>query len=318
MILPMLAVEGIMQLGSLIKQKKIEWQPLIITASLSVANLLGLLAVKFLNVSKNEIFSSTELLEKADIPASVNTSLTNIANLLTDKNHYGILFLMVDIIIVISIIQSRRLKEKSPDKWGTLVALFGISVLEILVLDIYTKMHVRSIYYFMLIPLIAFLPIYAYRRWKFGKIITVLLLTMIIVGSYKTAVLPAAKTASQSETNLSYEISDMLIDKGYTTIYSGWNQCEDIAIASGGKITAGFWNSSKDVFNPVMYLCDPSIYEVESEKCVYYLRKDNRDIALKKAEELGVTMTLVAEYPTWGIWFYEASENLMQMNIKQP
>ena len=166
-------------------------------------------------------------------------------------------------------------------------------------------------------PLIAILPVYAYRRWRLGKVITLLLLTMIVVGSYKTAVLPAAKTASQAETNVSYEISEMLIDKGYTTIYSGWNQCEDIAIASGGEIIAGFWDSPKDVFNPVTYLCDPSVYEVESEKCVYYLRSDNRNVGLQRAAELGVTMTLVAEYPEWGIWLYEASENLMQMNLKQ-
>jgi hypothetical protein len=114
----------------------------------------------------------------------------------------------------------------------------------------------------------------------------------------------------------SYAISEMLVEKGYTTIYSGWNQCEDIAIASDGKITAGFWNSSKDVFRPVMYLCDPSIYEVDSDKCVYYLRKDNKDIALKKAADKGVTMTLVAEYPQWGIWLYEASENLMTPDSK--
>jgi len=87
---------------------------------------------------------------------------------------------------------------------------------------------------------------------------------------------------------------------------------EDIAIASGGKIKAGFWNSSKDVFNSVTYLCDPAIYRVDSSKCVYYLKKDNRDIALQKAAELGVEMTLVFHDPTWGIWFYEASENLMK------
>ncbi len=318
MILPMLAVEGIMQLRSLIKEKRIEWQPLIITASLSAANLLGLLVARLVNIPKNEIFSSAELLEKTDIPASVNTALTNIAGLLTDKDHRGILFLMVVTVTVVSLIQAKRLKDKSPDGWGTLISLFGISILGILLIDIYTKMYIRSIYYFMLFPLIAILPIYAYRRWRFGKIITVLLLTMIIIGSYKTAVLPAAKTASQADTNLSYEISDMLLDKGYTTIYSGWNQCEDIAIASGGEISAGFWDSPKDVFNPVMYLCDPTVYEVESERCVYYLRSDNRNIALQKAGELGVTMTLVAEYPEWGIWLYEASENLMQMNIKQP
>ena len=318
MVLPMLAVEGIMQLKSLIKQKKIEWQALIVTASMSLSNLLGLLVARLLSIAKNEIFSSTELLEKAELPSSVNISLTNMANLLTDKDHRGLLFLMAVIITVVSLLQAKRLKDKSPNAWGVLVSLFGISVLGIFILDVHTKMYVRSIYYFMLVPLIALLPIYAYRRWRLGKAITLVLLAMIVIGSYKITILPTSEIASKSETNLSYEISDMLLERGYTTVYSGWNQCEDIAIASGGRITAGFWDSSKDVFNPVTYLCDPSVYEVESEKCVYYLRSDNRDIALQKAEEQGVTMTLVAEYPTWGIWFYEASENLMQMNMKQP
>ena len=125
-------------------------------------------------------------------------------------------------------------------------------------------------------------------------VLALLLLTMLVVGAFKNAILPATETAKKADTNASYAISDMLVEKGYTTIYSGWNQCEDIAIASEGRITAGFWNSSKDVFRPVMYLCDPSIYEVDSTKCVYYLRKDNKDIALKKAQERGVTMTLVA------------------------
>ena len=49
---------------------------------------------------------------------------------------------------------------------------------------------------------------------------------------------------------------------------------------------------------------------------MYYLRKDNKDIALKKAADKGVTMTLVAEYPQWGIWLYEASENLMTPDSK--
>ena len=66
------------------------------------------------------------------------------------------------------------------------------------------------------------------------------------------------------------------------------------------------------MFNPVLYLCDPSVYEVDPNKCVYYLKKDNRDIALEEAKKRGVERTLVAEVPTWNIWLYEADENLMK------
>lgn len=311
MLIPMLAVEGVQQLTSLIRTKKAEWQPLIITGALSVANLLGLWTFRHLNVARNEIFLSAELLGKEEIPEAVNNSFTTMMGLLTDKEFYGILFLMAVVILIISIIQAKKCKASAPASWGTLISLFTLSVLGILSIDMFTEMSVRSIYYFMLFPLISLLPVYAYRCWKLGKVFALVLMGILVIGSFKNAVLPSTRIAEKADTNVSYEISAMLTEKGYTTIYSGWNQCEDIAIASGGSITAGFWDRSTDVFEPVMYLCDPSIYSVDSSECVYYLRKDNKDIALKKAEEKGVTMTLVAEYPQWGIWLYEASENLM-------
>ncbi len=312
MLPPMLALEAIAQLKNFIKQKKILLQPLLITAALSVANLLGLLVIRLLNVSQHEIFSSTDLLKSADIPASVNGMLYNLTVLLTDYENFGVLLLTVTAIAVLAHFQVKRQKPAPPAHWGTLIALFTFSVMGIALLDIFTKMSVRSIYYFMLFPLIAILPAYAYSRWKGGRVTVLVLLAVLTAVAFHNTILPTAKTAANAKSNLSYEISDMLIEKGYTTVYSGWNQCEDIAIASGGEITAGFWDRSRDdVFRPVKYLCDPSIYETESSKCVYYLRRDNHDIALAKARERGVTMTLVASYPDWGIWFYEASENLM-------
>ena len=137
-------------------------------------------------------------------------------------------------------------------------------------------------------------------------------LAVLMIGALHNNVIPSVRAAGQAKDNISYEISDLLIEKGYTTVYSGWTQCEDIAIASDGRITAGFWNRSKDVFQSVDYLCDPSIYETESDKCAYYLRRDNRDIALQEAKKRGFTMTLIAAYPERGIWLYEASENLMR------
>jgi hypothetical protein len=267
-----------------------------------------------LNVPHHEIFSSTDLLDAEALPASVNKALTNMASLLTDPNHYGILLLMVATVALLAFFQSRWQKEKVPSTVGTLFALLSISVLTIALLDVFTKMTVRSIYYFILFPLVTILPTYAFSKWKLGKVFAVAVLAILVIGSFKGAILPAAENASKSREHISHEVSELLIEEGYTTIYSGWNQCEDIAIASGGKITAGFWDSPKDVFRPVKYLCDPSVYEVESEKCVYYLRKDNLEIALDYARERGVTMKLVANYSAFGFLLYEASENLMQMN----
>ncbi len=312
MLPPILAVCGITLLKTLIKREKLKPLPILITAAITASNLLGVLVIRVMNIPQNEIFTDTKLLKGSELPESVNKWLTNMGTLLTDKEHLGILLLIAAAVTVLACLQAKWQKGNVPAGWGALISLFLISILGISCLDVFTKMSVRSIYYFMLYPLIAILPAYAYRRWKFGRIITLSLLAVLMVFSFKNGIHFSLKTAKDAPKNASYEISEMLVEKGYTTVYSSWNQAEDIAIASGGAITAGFWNSSKDVFNSVLYLCDPSVYEADCSKCVYYLKKDNRDIALTEAKKRGVKMTLIAEFPTWNIWFYEADENLMK------
>ena len=313
MLPPLLAVEGISQLKSLIKEKKIEKQPLLVTAILTVSNLLGLAFVRLLPIAQHEIFGSTELIKKENLSTSLTAMWDTMAGLFASKEEVGMLLLMIVLMVALACIQAKRKNnEEAPAQWGSLIALFAISVAGIAAINALTTMSVRSIYYFMLFPTVGILFAYAYKRWKLGKAIVLFALAIVVVASIKTTVWPAVKEAKNADSNVHHEISDMLVERGYTTIYSGWNQCEDVAIASDGKLTAGFWNVSTDVFNPVMYLCDPSVYDVAPDKCVYYLKKKNLDIALKTAAARGVTMTLVAEYPAAGIWIYEASENLMQ------
>lgn len=315
MLVPMVAVECIEQAVYFYRNRKIQWQAVIVTGSFLAANFLGIVEIKLLNVPHNEIISTTELLSKNEIPQAVNDSVSHLMKLLTKQEHYGILLLMAVIITVLSAFQIKYRKTPPSAGWGTLISLFAFSIAGVFAIDMFTKLSVRNIYYFMLYVLISLLVVYAYHHWRLGKVVTVLLVAMLMVSSLNNAVLPATQEARDRYSNLSYEISDLLIEKGYTTIYSGWNQCEDVAIASNGAITAGFWDRpNEDVFQPVTYLCDPSIYNVDSNECVYYLYSGNKDIALKKAAEAGATMTLVAEYPDEGIWLYEASKNLMAIN----
>ena len=184
MLPPMLAIEAVMQIKSLVKRKKLELQPLLITGGLSLANLLGLFVIRLMNVPQKEIFSSTDLLEKSEIPNAINHTWTNLASLLTDKEHYGVLLLMAVIVAALALIQAKRQKDSVPAGWGSLVALLSISVLGIAAIDALTQMSVRSIYYFMAFPLVALLPVYAYRRWKFGKIFALVVVAMLVVGSF--------------------------------------------------------------------------------------------------------------------------------------
>ncbi|MBR3894376.1 MAG: hypothetical protein IKJ35_04420 [Clostridia bacterium] len=313
MLPPMLALEAFAQANALIEQKKLQWKPLTVTLALCAANLLGALLIRLLHIPRHEIFSSAIFLGTQELSASLESTRRHLTTLLTNHESFGV-FLLLAVLFVVAIgyFQSKRQKEEDFTPWNTLIALLGLSVLGIAVIDVFTTMSVRSIYYFMLFPLLAILPAYVYRHWRFGKPAVFALLAVLVVLSLRTSVLPSAKQVDNARDRVNREISELLVEKGYTTIYSGWNQCEGIVIASGGKLTAGFWDRSKeDVFRPVKYLCDPSVYRVESDKCVYYLRSDNREIALETAQRRGVDMKLVAKYPEWGIFLYEASENLM-------
>ncbi len=311
MLPPMLAVEAFSQLNAWIKQRKLRVPSLLMTLALSFSNLFGVLLIQLLAVPQHKIFNTGRFLKLPNVALSLKSAFKNMIGLLTESEHIGwFLFAMV-IFCAVAFVQFRWQKEECRPFRCIPVWLFVLSVLGILFLDVFTDMTVRSIYYFMLFPMLATLGSYVYLQWKGGKVIVLALLAILVVGSFCNNILPTDQNIKKSQNHISGEISDMLLEKGYTTIYSGWNQCEDIAIASGGRITAGFWDGSEDVFVPVEYLCDPSVYTVESEKCVYYLRRDNLEIAIQKAREQGVTMTLVAAYPEWGIWLYEASEKLM-------
>lgn len=312
MLPPIICLEAITQGRSLIKHKRLQLRPLMITLIMVIANLLGLLTIRLLKIPQHEIFYSLKPVALEKLTASLNAAMSNLSELLCKQERFGVLLLAVLVSAILAYFQSKWQREAPTGRLRSLILLIAVSVLVIVMIDAFTQMSVRSIYYFMLFPLIAVLMGFAYCFWRGGRAIVLVVLAVLMIGALHNSVIPSVRAAGQAKDNISYEISDLLIEKGYTTVYSGWNQCEDIAIASDGRITAGFWNRSKGVFQSVDYLCDPSIYETESDKCAYYLRRDNRDIALQEAKKRGITMTLIAAYPERGIWLYEASENLMR------
>ena len=315
MVAPILAVEFLRLVVSFGSWKK-NRNPLWIAAGITVSNSLGLLYVRMREINQNQIFGKIELTALTDLKQALADAFAMIKDLL-GADHPEALFIIAGLCaaclgsLVLILKHVRREKEviiMIP------ALLMGLSALVILGIDIFTTMYIRPRYYFMLYPLMAFLIAYLYTNWP--QKVNWLLLTCIVAFSSLACIrnLPeACMTASRRNEEECYEISGYLLENGYTTVYAEWNRGHDVAIASNGKIDAGYWYVEERPFEKVTHLCSMDIYDREAERCVYLFVGDNdAEIGVSVAEAAGIELELIRHYPQSNTYIYTAPVNLMQ------
>lgn len=321
MVIPLLAVECFNILSRIRQHKPIVTKSFVFTAVIFGCNIAGLVFKRFLEINQSDMLGVLSFTSLEQIPEAVFDSVVTACSLfsrdtLYPNTSYRILLL---IYVVIAIFLYVRSMKNTDGQINTLMVLFVMSVLSIFGIDVVTTMNVRGIYYFMIFPLLAFLSAYIYTlKSEMLKNSLLAVLCLVFYVSCTQEVLPACATAYDRENDQSYEISEYLLERDYTTIYSSWNRCENVAVASGGEIKAGFWTEDYDPFIPVKFLCKPEIYTVEAERAVYmFYGKENAEIGVEKAKAQHIEMTLVAQFPDNDIYLYAAPVNLLQVFSKK-
>ena len=110
----------------------------------------------------------------------------------------------------------------------------------------------------------------------------------------------------------SYAISEYLLENGYTTIYAVWNKGSDIAVASNGRISVGYWHK-ENTFEKVTYLCNLDVYLAEPTECVYlFAGEENLENGKHAAKSLDVPLELIRYFSKSDTYICVTSENLMQ------
>ena len=315
MVAPILAVEFFRLVGSFRSWKQ-NRNPLWIAIGITASNFLGLLYVRMREINQNQIFGKIELTAFSDLKRALEDTFAMIKDLL-GADHPEALIILVGLCAVSLgslILLLRHVKREKKARIILPVLLMGISVLVIVVIDIFTTMYVRPRYYFMLYPLMALLIAYLYANRSIKT--DWLLLTCIVAFSALACIrnLPkACVTAIRHKEEQCYEISEYLIENGYTTVYAEWNRGHDVAIASNGKIDAGYWYVEERPFEKVTHLCSMDIYDREAERCVYLFVGDNdAEIGVSVAEAAGIELELIRHYPQSNTYIYTAPVNLMQ------
>lgn len=310
---PLVAVEGLCLLRRLWKKEAPFTNATFVCLTLTLCNLAGVVFAAVANVPQVEIFGKPEFLPWAEAVKNVQGSAANALSLfgLQDKR-LAVLTAVAGGFAVL--ILAEKLWKRENRAGALCLLLLGVSLAGLLAVDIFTTMSVRNIYYFLLYPLAALMAAAVFSLGgRSAKAAVAAVLIFLFAHGVQEKLPGALEQARQPQ---SYEETVAILEeKGITTLFSGWNRGEGIAIYSKGSVKAAFWDSYKTPFVAVKYLCDPDYFAVDPENCAYvFLSYAEADIAVSKAAEQGVELTLLAHIAEEGVYVYTAAVNLMTKN----
>lgn len=327
MAVPLACFAGVDFLLRAHRKEKVLSGGVLVAAVVIAANILGLTAKHCLNVTQSEIFGEVSLRPVGDILQHAGNAVTHIFGLFFgegffdggfDDAHYiyykvacccKIILYFLFVVVAVAVCRNLRDKRVQP------LILMALSVISIFGIDLMLTMRVRSIYYFMLYPLAAVTVAFFFSKGNQGVRagIVGLLLLLSVYALWKN-ILPNLEEAKNQDESIYFQMSDDLVDHGISTVYSGWNHGEKVAVASEGKIQAGFWHGLDDTFIPVLHLCNPEVYRESADKAAYlFYSQEEADAAAAKAAGRGVELVLIKSYPKKSIFVYTAQENLMML-----
>ena len=312
MLFPLAGAELLCVIKRCYKKEKLWNRRTVIAGLVTLFNVFGLILIRAMDIPQVEIFGNINTIPLGKAFENAHLAVINAFSLLADTDQLTATLLAVIGIFGIVFFAYRFCITKN--HFGALgICLLGLSIAGILALDIFTTMNVRSIYYFLLYPLIAFMVVCLYTSGsKWMQCLIVALLVITFMNGTNQKIEPVLQQAEQGNTY--GEVVSYLEENGITTVFSGWNRAEDIAIASGGKIKAGFWDGPTKPFVCVKYLCNPQVFDVAPENCAYvFFAGSEAQYAVDAARKANVDFTLIKHFPDRNVFIYTSSVNLMEL-----
>ena len=310
MVFPLVGVEMLKILYHVVHKKRITDKSWLAAGLITASNFSGLLFARAVTVTQVEIFGNIGLAGLSDALADIFPSLSNLFALFAPTDDLRMLiqsfiFLSVFFFIV------RKLLQVKHHKAMVCLFLFGISVACVLAVDIFTTILGREIYYFLLYPLVAIVIVFLHSYGgKTMYYLTAAFLVMLFAFNCSQKLSPIFLTPHSSA--VYEEVADYLEEEDITTVFSAWNQCEKIAIASDWKINAAFWASTDFPFVRVMHLCNPAVFDADPAHCAYvFFGEHDAAIAEITARGRDADFTLLKHFEDSNIYVYTSTEMVM-------
>lgn len=328
MVCPLIAVELLLIIIDSVRNKKVTLtKSTAYAAAVSVANVCGLAAVKFIDYSQTTIYGDTSLkLVLSRIPSTAYKSVYGMLRSFWLNNvpsfvMHSISAVFIAFIFAAFILELTDLVKSKGGKTTelALTVLFALGCLGILAADIFTNMNVRTVYYIMMFPLLATSVSLLLKRLK-GRakipfycvfvLFTAFTLTFKGVGVYREI------NRDKLPDNPDYRVAEYMTENGYDTLYSIFgferNGPESIAVISDDRIKVLYFNdiASGSPFTPIKYLCVKDSYKnADNEKSLYLIKTSDLSAYKKVTDSYGVKLEKVAEFGD-DITLCKASDNL--------
>lgn len=329
MALPLVACEVLMIIIYSIKDKKfaISYSTLF-SAIVFIANIAGLIAMKFIEINQNSIYGTTAFVSSfKDFLRKIFLNIESVALTfgldaleLRVRLVASVPFLLLILIGVILCVKD-CFKNKCADEGSfVLVMLFTLGCLSVFAAGILTDVVNRALYYFMIYPLLAVCVSYMIVKFEKKRDILFSVVAVFAAGMiiFRTVGAVGEIKAGKDENSTAHQIANYMLDNGYDTIYSVFglsgvlDGAENVIVASGDKIhLVQFKNvDSSKPMKPVEYLCIKDGYKQwDNAKSLYLLRDHELPKVRKIAEKYGVTMIEKAQFGD-GLYLYSMSENI--------
>lgn len=335
MALPLVACETLNIVINSIKRKKLSFsKATIFTALIFFFNLVGLAISKILNIAQNHIYeeSTASLSPKAIIANAVDNMKCvldvfypyQFSRLLAIVLAYFLAAFIVGIFIFGFI---KLVKSGFEDKADfSLILCFVLGVMSVFAVGCLGFIKIRTIYYFMIFPLLAVTCAYFLKNVKHTAKPVYLIIACLCVGLsiyhfHEENKIIKENTAPNAE---HYQISNYLLENNYNCIYSPFGKSTPITLASHDKISSVFVSAKQfneengsPIFAPINYLCIKDEYlKFDNENTLYYIIKDEIDSSLSESQKLGATATVVVTLDNGDI-LCKMSENVCAISAQE-
>ncbi len=329
MALPLVACEVLLIIIYSVKDKKfaISYSTLF-SAIVFIANVAGLIAMKFIEINQNSIYGTTAFVNSfKEFFTKVFLNIESVALTfgldaleLRARLAASVPFLLLVLIGVILCVKDYFKNECAEQGRFVLVMLLTLGCLSVFAAGVLTDVVNRALYYFMIYPLTAVCVSYIIVKYEKQRSILFSAVAVFAAGMiiFRTVGAVGEIKAGKDENSTAHQIANYMLDNGYDTIYSVFglsgvlDGAENIVVASGDKIhLVQFKNvDSSKPMKPVEYLCIKDGYKQwDNAKSLYLLRDHELPKVRKIAEEYGVTMTEKARFGD-GLYLYSMSENI--------
>lgn len=329
MALPLVACEVLLIIIYSAKDKKfaISYSTLF-SAIVFIANIAGLVAMRFIEINQNSIYGTTAFVSSfKDFFRKLFLNMESVALTfgldaleLRVRLVASIPFLLIILIGFILCVKDYIKNKCNEQGRFVLVMLLTLGCVSVFAAGVLTDVVNRALYYFMIYPLLAVCVSYIIVKFEKKRDVLFAVVAVFTAGMiiFRTAGAVEEIKAGKDKNSTAHQIANYMLDNGYDTIYSVFglsgvmDGAENVVVASGDKIhLVQFKNvDSSKPMKPVEYLCVKDGYKQwDNSKSLYLLRDHELPKVKKIAGKYDVTMTEKARFGD-GLYLYSMSENI--------